>query len=654
MRCAMSTLRLWLDTRIFWQCMCVLVSLLVLADGLFIESKELLVNTKWGFVRGKWTKTVRDRRVASFLGIPYALPPLGELRFRSPQRWNRMWTTIRDATVDGSQCMQLSREGKVVGSEDCLYLNVYVPYISDRQQKSKNLPVLVFVHPGGFARGNSNSKLYGMDYLVDQDIILVTMNYRLSALGFFSTTNQVSPGNYGVKDIKIALEWIQENIHNFEGDPKSVTLMGQSAGSAATHILALSNKTEGLFNRYILQSGSALSTWSVHPRKRYRRVCLKLAKLVGCQLEKKDNDVIASNETTTESPKEEDVSTSAYGDISDYEVKDDEEIMRCMRMADARRVVNMTQHFTVWRNHPRYNFGPTLEDDSEDAILTMHPLKIVKNGLFRDIPAIFQVVKDEGLVKSIELFTNAMVEDELTKNFEEYSLYFMENHEAIINRSAFISALQDFYFNGNVSGISDRQRRIDNITEMMGDGALTWPMFQALQYQSRIGNSSIYFSYFTYEGTFSNTFNLDTSKYYGVDHGDDLNYLFPILNNKYHNLLLHNTENDITMINILTEMWTSFVIKGIPKAWMIPAWPSYHDHHEFMRFGIDKSPETVVETDFLSNRMEFWEKLMPNESTESMNDVFVSEPEEDVPTSNAINRRLSVQFASLAIIYFYI
>lgn len=162
--------------------------------------------------------------------------------------------------------------------------------------------------------------------------------------GFFSTTNQVSPGNYGIKDIKMALEWVQENIHNFDGNPKSVTLMGHSAGSVATHILALSKKTEGLFHKYILLSGSALSSWGVHPRRKYRQVCLELAKLVGCQL--KEDDIIAPNKTTTENPKGEDVRRN-YSDISylGYKVKDYEKIMRCLRTVDARKLIKMTQHF---------------------------------------------------------------------------------------------------------------------------------------------------------------------------------------------------------------------------------------------------------------------------------------------------------------------
>jgi len=129
----------------------------------------------------------------------------------------------------------------------------------------------------------------------------------------------------------MALRWIQENIHNFKGDPGSVTLMGHSAGAAIVHLLVLSRKTEGLFHRYILQSGSALGSWSYYSRSECRQISLKLARRVGC-LPKMHDDVITSNETDT-------VETSA----ENYTAEDDEEMVKCMRRIDAGEIINMTR-----------------------------------------------------------------------------------------------------------------------------------------------------------------------------------------------------------------------------------------------------------------------------------------------------------------------
>jgi len=135
----------------------------------------------------------------------------------------------------------------------------------------------------------------------------------------------------------MALRWIQENIHNFKGDPESVTVMGHSAGAAIVHFLALSRKTEGLFHRYILQSGSALNTWAHHPRSTYRQVCLEFARRLGC-LPKMRDDVITSNETTVGTPAE------------DYTAEDDEEMVKCMRGIDAGEIIKMTKSFVSIRN----------------------------------------------------------------------------------------------------------------------------------------------------------------------------------------------------------------------------------------------------------------------------------------------------------------
>lgn len=136
---------------------------------------------------------------------------------------------------------------------------MHLPFLSSSQPK---LPVMVWLHGGGFSFGSGNSFLYGPDYLVAEDIVLVTFNYRLGPLGFL-TAGPDAPGNQGLKDQLLALKWVQDNIAAFGGDPGQVTIFGESAGASSVQLLLLSPMAKGLFHRAISQSGSALNPWSM-------------------------------------------------------------------------------------------------------------------------------------------------------------------------------------------------------------------------------------------------------------------------------------------------------------------------------------------------------------------------------------------------------
>ena len=186
----------------------------------------------------------------SFTGIPYAAPPVGHLRFKPPQPPAK-WSCPLDATKKRNTiCPQLNfgldNEGLLDGStEDCLYLNVYVP--AAPKNNSRSLPVAVWLHGGAFMFGSGSACWFGPQFWMVHDIILVTLNYRLGPLGFLSLGNQEIPGNAGMLDQVAALQWVQDNIHRFGGDPDNVTLMGQSAGSFSTTYHLVSPKSKGLF-----------------------------------------------------------------------------------------------------------------------------------------------------------------------------------------------------------------------------------------------------------------------------------------------------------------------------------------------------------------------------------------------------------------------
>ncbi|XP_036675082.3 esterase B1 [Drosophila suzukii] len=233
-----------------------------------------VVCTRDGQVRGLRRRTLYDEELYfAFEGIPFAQPPVGELRFRAPQP-PRPWTGVRDCTYPRAKPMQKHFVLSIIeGSEDCLYLNVY----SKRLKSDKPLPVIVWIYGGGFTIGEASRDFYSPDYFMQQDVVVVTFNYRVGALGFLSLSDRDLdvPGNAGLKDQVMALRWISQNIAQFNGDPQNITLMGESAGAASVHMMMTTEQTRGLFHKAIMQSGSMFCEWANEPSGRwaYRLAC---------------------------------------------------------------------------------------------------------------------------------------------------------------------------------------------------------------------------------------------------------------------------------------------------------------------------------------------------------------------------------------------
>ncbi len=217
-----------------------------------------VVKTKSGDVSGATAEGV-----ASWKGIPFAAPPVGDLRWMPPQPIS--WTGVKQTTAVGPACLQPERgDGGGVGapaaqSEDCLTLNVYAP------ANARDLPVMVWIHGGAFRLGWSGAALYDGSEFAKQGVVLVTVNYRLGLLGFFAhpaVTAAAKPGdplgNYGLMDQVAALKWVQDNVAGFGGDPKNVTVFGESAGGSSVIYLLANQNTKGLFSKAIVESGGGL------------------------------------------------------------------------------------------------------------------------------------------------------------------------------------------------------------------------------------------------------------------------------------------------------------------------------------------------------------------------------------------------------------
>jgi para-nitrobenzyl esterase len=236
----------------------------------------LVVATEHGRVRGS---SLEETDV--FRGIPYAAPPLGELRFRPPQP-PAAWDGVRDAITFGSRCPQVGVMSTVIGDEDCLTLNLWRPSAPSTLPR----PVLVFIHGGANAIGSGSDPLHDGRWLAkNRDVIVVTINYRLGLLGFLAhpelTAESGTSGNWAYLDQIAALEWIARNIAAFGGDPGRVTIVGESAGALSVCILLASPRAAGLFNAAIMQSGGCdVATLAQREREGER-----LANRSGCALE---------------------------------------------------------------------------------------------------------------------------------------------------------------------------------------------------------------------------------------------------------------------------------------------------------------------------------------------------------------------------------
>ncbi len=249
-------MRHWLNGQVLGAA-CVAVAAMPFGGATAQTRETAPVRTNAGLVAG-----VEIASGMAFKGVPYAAPPTGERRWRSPEPAIR-WSGVKRADRYGPACAQAPLRGMTALSdasrEDCLTLNVWTP----RPKANARRPVMVWIHGGGFANGSGTSATFEGEHYAARGVVLVTLNYRLGVFGFLAhpeltrQTRSKSSGNFGLEDQIAALRWVKANIAQFGGDPANVTIFGQSAGGASVLNLVASPLTRGLFGKAIVQSGAA-------------------------------------------------------------------------------------------------------------------------------------------------------------------------------------------------------------------------------------------------------------------------------------------------------------------------------------------------------------------------------------------------------------
>ncbi|KAK4880590.1 hypothetical protein RN001_008736 [Aquatica leii] len=479
------------------------------------QNENPLLKIDQGILKGTFRKSLTGKEYRSFTGIPYAQPPVGELRFKMPEPAHP-WEGILDATKNHGACPQMNvfiGDYNVTGDEDCLYLNVYTPRIQSSDNQDL-LPVMFFIHGGGLTSGDATT--YTPDILIDYDVILVTINYRLGALGFLVTLKDgVISGNNGLKDQNLALKWVKNNIVHFGGNPDNIVVFGHSAGALSAHYHMLSPLSKDLISGVIIQSSSALSPWGLRSITTMLKNAEKLANLLDCPS------------------------------------MPNEALIDCLRKIPANDIVKQDIHFLEWSHFPIAPFQLIIETESNQAFLAEEPADIIKKDMAAKVPMMIGITSEDGAMFSADIYKNKLEED-LDLRFNVVAPYLLA-YEKSSNKIEISEKVRSFYFGNN--RIDDNSK--NNVTKMATDAWLYTPVHNSVRLHSQYIRHNVYYYVFGYRGTqsYSLIFSDANDKYnYGVCHGDELFYLFNLKfppNTEF-------TEDELKISNVLGSLWTNF------------------------------------------------------------------------------------------------
>lgn len=372
---------------------------------------------------------------------------------------------------------------------------------------------MVFVHGGAFYLGSGGKLMYGPEFLVKQDVILVTFNYRLGILGFTCLNIPEAPGNAGLKDQVAALRWVKKNIAAFGGDPDNITIFGQSAGGTSTSILLASEITEGLFNRAIVQSGSAIASWSID------RDPVWTASLIAKELGYNTTDPKELYEIFTRLPYKELIAANPkkpLGQFLDTELL----YLPCIE-----------KHF-----------------DGEEAVINDLPYNII-NRKTKNIPVIYGSTSREGLFL-IRINAEDYLKDAQTKYVFASDLKFPTIDEA---QEADKRARRQYFGEEKMN-----MKNLMNISDMMTDLYFEKPVILESAIMMKKNDAPVYNYYFDYDGgrNFLKYFTGNQNET-GACHGDELLYLFK---GKIWPFSINSQDRKV--IETMTRMWSDFAKYG--------------------------------------------------------------------------------------------
>uniref|UniRef100_A0A8C2PFB2 Carboxylic ester hydrolase n=1 Tax=Capra hircus TaxID=9925 RepID=A0A8C2PFB2_CAPHI len=531
--------------------------LLLLVAGQGQDSTRPVRTTHTGKVQGSlvYVKNA-DVGVHTFLGIPFAKPPVGPLRFAPPEP-PESWSGVKDGTSQPAKCLQDPDGMKTMElwnvtlpstsmSEDCLYLNIHTPAHS---HKGSNLPVMVWIHGGGLVLGMAS--IYdGSALAAFEDVVVVVIQYRLGLLGFFSTGDKHAPGNWGFLDAVAALRWVQGNITPFGGDFNSVTIFGESSGASVVSALVLSPLAAGLFHRAIAQSGIITIPGLLNPDPWLLAQSLadslacnsdSSAEMVQCLRQKTSEEMILAYKSKK---------IALYNIDGTFFPKSAEELLRERQFPSVPFLFGVNNHEFGWLIPRGWGFLDKMDQLSlEDMLAILRPY-----------------------------LTNMDVPTEVMPTIiKEY-----------------------------LGSRSDGQAKREAFQELLSDIIITFPM---LQFARDLQDSGVSFFFYEFQHRPSSFAKIKPA-WVRADHGAELTFMFggPFLTDESSMLAFPEaTEEEQQLSLTMMAQWTNFAWTGDPNGKGLPLWPPFNHEEKYLEISlmprVNQKPREA--------RMQLWAEILP-------------------------------------------
>ncbi|KAG4069037.1 hypothetical protein HA402_008348 [Bradysia odoriphaga] len=536
--------------------------------------ESVTIKSSLGEIIGVKMSSSEGFNYINFLGVPYAKPPIGSLRFKDPEpldAWTQPFRACSETTA--SQKDAVTR--RLMGTEDCLHMNIYTKDLSPKVLR----PVMVFLHGGAFVFGSNSKDAYNPEYLLRKDVVVIVVNYRLGIFGFLSVDDPTYgiPGNAGLKDQVMALKFIKENCERFGGDPNNITVSVVSRIFMKFHYHMISDISKGLFHKAILMSGTALCPWSIGPLE---NVPERAARLLGWNGE---------------------------GGIH--------RAMMELQKASVGSLIKAQNALVGKDERKKYiftPFGPTIEPyRSAQCFIDKHPVLLCMNAWSRKIPLLIGGCSSEGLLiyKVIKKKPHALTI--YSKNAEEVVPFQILPDRSNERCKRFGREIKKYYF-----GLTEpSMATVGAYMAMMGDKEFWHGVHRTLLTRSSFKDTGATYLYrFDIDLKHTNYSKIvfagkNLKGLEGACHGDDCFYLFKsAVSTK-----MNPTSKEFIAMDRMVTIWTSFAANGRPKVDSIKhndVWEPISPQKPFKCLNISDELKFIDLPE--SERMAIWDAIYEN------------------------------------------